>query len=67
MSFNINESSTFSSFFLLHNHDVVLPIDTILKPRQKYTGVDMHQIALEQQHKSFVLVHKHLEREKKAS
>ena len=28
-------------------------------------GEDMHNISIEQQHKSFVLVHKHLERAKK--
>ena len=45
--------------------DVVLPLDNILKPRRKYTGEDMHQIALEQQHKSFVLVHHRLKQAKK--
>ena len=63
--FNISESSKFSLFYLLYNRDVVLPIDTILKPRRKYMGEDMHNISIEQQHKSFVLVHKHLERAKK--
>ena len=63
--FNVSESSKFSPFYLLYNRDVVLPIDNILKPRRKYTGEDMHQIAIEQQHKSFVLVHNHLKRAKK--
>lgn len=63
--FNINESSKFSPFFLLFNRDVVLTLDTILKPRRKYVGEDMHQIALEQQHKSFLLVHKNLKQAKK--
>ena len=30
--FNESESLKFSPFFLLYNHDVVLPVDTILKP-----------------------------------
>ena len=62
--FNVSTSSKFSPFFLLYNRDVVLPIDNILKPRRKYTGEDLHKIALEQ-HKSFVLVHKHLKRARK--
>ena len=32
--FNVSESSTFSSFYLLYNRDVVLPIDNLLKPRR---------------------------------
>ena len=63
--FNVSTSSKFSPFFLLYNRDVVLPIDNILKPRRKYTGEDLHKIALEQQHNSFVLVHKHLKRARK--
>lgn len=63
--FNVSESSKFSPFFLLYNRDVVLPVDTILRPRRKYTGEDMHQIAIQQQHKSFVLVHNYLKRTKK--
>ena len=63
--FNINESSQFSPFFLLYNRDVVLPIDNLLKPRKKYHGEEMHKIALEQQHKAFILVHRNLKRAKK--
>ena len=63
--FNISESSKFSPFFLLYNRDVVLPIDNLLKPRRKYHGEAMHKIALEQQHKSFMLVHKHLKQAKR--
>ena len=63
--FNVSESTKFSPFFLLYARDVVLPLDNILKPRRKYMGEDMHQIALEQQHKAFTLVHKHLRRSKK--
>lgn len=63
--FNVCASTKFSPFFLLYNRDVVLPLDNILKPRRKYIGEDSHKIALEQQHKSFVLVHKHLKQAKK--
>ena len=41
-----------------------LPRDN-LKPRRKNIGIDLHQSALEQQHKPLMLVHKHLKREKK--
>ena len=54
--FNVSESSKFSPFFLLYNRDVVLPVDNILKPRRRYVGEEMHQIALQEQHKSFVAV-----------
>ena len=63
--FNVSESSKFSPFFLLYNRDVVLPVDNILKPRRKYVGEEMHQIALQEQHKCFVAVRNHLRKAKK--
>ena len=63
--FNINESTKFSPFYLLYNHDPILPIDNILKPRYRYHGEEPHKIGLQEQHKSFVLVHKHLKKAKK--
>ena len=63
--FNISESSKFSPYFLLYNRDVVLPLDNLLQPRRKYQGEETHKIALEQQHKTFMLVHKHLKRAKR--
>ena len=63
--FHVSDSSKFSPFFLLYNRDPVLPLDNILKPRRKYTGEEFHKIALQQQHKSFALVHKHLKEAKK--
>ena len=63
--FNVSESSKFSPFFLLYNRDVVLPVDNILKPRRRYVGEEMHQIALQEQHKSFVSVRNHLRKAKK--
>ena len=63
--FNVSESSKFSPFYLLYNRDVVLPVDNILKPRRKYVGEDYHQIALQEQHKTFVHVRNHLKKAKK--
>ena len=63
--FNVSESSKFSPFFLLYNRDVVLPEDNILKPRRRYVGAEMHQIALQEQHKSFVAVRNHLRKQRK--
>ena len=63
--FNVSESSKFSPYFLLYNRDVVLPVDNILKPRRKYLGEESHQIALQEQHKSFVAVRNHLKKAKK--
>ena len=36
--FITNESTKFSPFYLLYNHDPLLPIDNILKPRHRYCG-----------------------------
>ncbi|XP_067655940.1 uncharacterized protein [Haliotis asinina] len=63
--FHISESSKFSPFFLLYNRDVVLPVDNLLKPRRKYTGEEEHKIALQQQHKSFILVHRNMRKAKR--
>ena len=45
----------------------ILPIDSILKSRERYTGDEVHKLALEKQHESFMLVHKHLREAKKKS
>ena len=63
--FNANESTKFSPFYLLYNCNPVLPIDNILKPRRRYLGEEPHKIGLEQQHKSFVIVHQHLKKAKR--
>jgi heat shock protein HspQ len=54
-----------SPFFALYNRDPVLPLDNILQPRRKYHGAQYHKIALERQHKSFLLVHKFQKRAKR--
>lgn len=62
---SVSETTRFSPFFLLYNRDVVLPLDNILKPRRKYLGEEAHQIALENQHKTFTLVQKRMTKAKK--
>ena len=49
----------------MYNRDVVLPTDNLLKSRRKYHGEAMHKIALEQQHKSFMQVHRYLKKAKR--
>ena len=61
---NINESTKMSPFFALYNRDPVIPLDNILRPRRKYNGDEYHKIALQQQLKSFMLVHKTLKKSK---
>lgn len=63
--FNISESSKFSPFFLLYNRDVVLPVDNLFKLRRKYHGEDMHQIAIQEQHKALKQVRKQMKKSKK--
>ena len=50
---------------MVYNHDLVFPIDNILKPRRRYLGGEPHKIGLEQQQKSFVMVHQHLKKAKR--
>ena len=63
--FNVNESTNFLPCYLLYNRDPVLPLDNILKPCRCYLGEEPHKIGLQQQHKSFILVHNHLKKGKK--
>ena len=63
--FNTNDTTKFSPFYLLYNLDSLLPIDKILKPRYRNYGEEPHRGGLQQQHKSFLLVHRHLKKAKK--
>lgn len=63
--FHTNESSKFSPFYLMYGRDVVLPLDSILKPRRRYMGEAQHEIILQEQHKAFTLVHRHLKEARK--
>ena len=67
INFSIHESSKFSPFFLLYNRDPIIPIDSILQVKERYSGQELYKLALEKQHESFMLVHKHLREAKKRS
>ena len=57
---SLNESRKHSPFYLLYGRDPILTLDTMLRPRLKYMGEDYHQLALQQQHRAFVRVDRHL-------
>ena len=62
--FIVSKSTKFSPFYLLYTREPVLPVDQLLKPRQKYFGEEMHKIALQEQHRSFLLVKNNLKQSK---
>ena len=49
----------------MYNRDVVLPLHTLLKPRRRYAGEDQRTIALQEQNKAFMLVHRNMKEAKK--
>ena len=63
--FNTSDATKMLPYFALYNRDPVLPLDNILQPRRKCHGGQYHKIALERQHKSFLLVHKFQKRSKR--
>lgn len=52
----------FSPCYLLYNRDIVLPLGNILKPRRLYYGGDHHNIALQEQHRTFTPVRNNLKK-----
>ena len=63
--FIINESTKFSPFYLLYNHDPSVTHWLYLKSKEKVLEEESHTIGLEKQHKSFVIVHQHLKKAKR--
>ena len=47
---SVNTATKFSPHYILFKQDPILPLDTILRPRNKYLGDDQHKIDLEQMH-----------------
>ena len=62
--FSMCETTKFSPYYMLFGHDVVLPVDNLLKPRRKYMGED-HRLIIEQQHKTFVRARDRIRRAQK--
>ena len=50
-----------------YNPDPILPVDSILHPKQKNYGEDVHKLALEKQHEASMLIHKDLREAMKRS
>ena len=55
-----HDSTKFSPFFLVYGRDRVLPIDTLLKPRPKYSGDDYVSCMLQRLHVAFRIVKDHI-------
>ena len=47
IQFNENESTKFSPFYLLYNHNPVLPNNNILKPQREHLGEETPKIGME--------------------
>ena len=65
MRFSYNDSTGQAPFSLVYGRDVVLPIDTLLQPRRRYYGEELHRILLDAQHEQFVRVHRRMKKQKK--
>lgn len=59
---NSNDTSKISPFKFMYGREPILPLDIILKPRIKYLREKPFETALKEKHKSFLEVHRYLER-----
>lgn len=44
----------------MYNRYAVLPLDSLMKLRRRHAGQDQHKTALQEQHKSFMFVHRNI-------
>ena len=63
--FHISDTRQMSPYFCVFSRDPTMALDSVMTPRKRYMGEEFHKVALEQQHKSFVQVHRHLRQAKK--
>ena len=63
--FSINETTQLSPFQLLYARLPVLPVDNLLRRRQRYMGEEPHKILLEQQHKCFMIAYNNSKKAKR--
>jgi len=63
--FTVNETTKLSPFYMVFGRSPVMPLDTILKPRAKYVGTEPYKIAIQEQHRAFLLAHKRIRKAQK--
>ena len=61
----VSETTKFSSYLLLYNRDVILPLDNILRPCRVYYGEEHHEIAREEMHRPITLVRNNIRKARK--
>ena len=63
--FHVSETANFSSYYLLYNRDIILPLDDILRPHRIYYGNEHHEIALQEMHRTFTLIRSNMKKAKR--
>ena len=63
---NVSKTTLMSPFKLLYNRDPVLPLDNLLRPRERTHSEEYHELAFETLHKSFLTVLKNSKRAKES-
>lgn len=60
-----SEGTKYSPYFLLYGRDVLLPLDSMLQKRKRYTGDEGHKICFQRMHHAFSIAYKNLKKAKK--
>ena len=63
---NVSKTTLMSPFKILYNRDPVLPVDNLLRPRERTSSNDYHELAFENVHRIFVRVKKNMKKAKEA-